>query len=408
MMQRAFFCAGAFILVLAGLVLAGGSMRAAVGPLPPRASQQSPPWFVDETDLKLYLTDYLGGPKGYSGYVFNLQTRIYGPISKSDAARVDFTQGGKVLASQRCPLRRKEYFDSGDSAGLDCPYKGDGIKAVGPVTVNLIYIDDQAGKEYLIRQFNVTVAVFPWMQEKHYQILHDDMLGVAYAWHAFDTHGDIEGIRFQFWTAGSFKESPQLRCTVNGRREPDFQTALGSQAGSSVSQDALINGNKLVYSWLPQDVSVERLRWGTREEIKETLSGSPDKDKILQRMTTEDGYRLIADMAGDWSCDLRYQGNVIRQFSFQVNDKGRILRSAAQSAPGFPRLVPGVVHVDMRLPAKNSFDDRVRPAAIAKSMPYGMPWPKHPMIDAFRQSLPPASGLQDPPGTGTGKRGTGK
>jgi hypothetical protein len=382
MIRRAFFCAVTFI-----LFLAGGAMRFAAGPLPPMASQQSPPWFVDETDLELSLLDRVGG------YVFHLETRIFGPISPSDAARVDFMQGGKVLGSQRCPLDRKF---RGDSASLNCDYEGNPIKAVGQVTANLIYIDDQAEKEYLIRQFNVTVAVFPWMQDKHYQIFHDDMLGVAYVWHAVTRDSDNHKIQFQFWTAGGFKERPHLRCSVNGRKEPDFQAYHVTSVGN-VSEDALISGKQLTYSWGPQIVIPDRLLWGTREEVMEARNWN---DKEFKRLTSEGGYRLLADMAGDWSCDLRHQGSVIRQFSFQVNDRGRILQSAAQSAPGFPRLVTGVAHVDMRLPAKNSFDTRVRPGAIAKSMPYGMPWPKHPMIDAFRQSLPPASGLPD---LGTGK-----
>jgi hypothetical protein len=101
-------------------------------------------------------------------------------------------------------------------------------------------------------------------------------------------------------------------------------------------------------------------------------------------------------MPGAWACDLRSDGQVLRSFRFQVSAKGRVLPSAAQGAAGFPLLHPDVVHVDMRIPAKGHGETRFRPQAIRKSMRYGMPWPKHPAIDAFLKSLPPASGLPDP------------
>jgi hypothetical protein len=379
-MKRASFCAVFFI-----LLLAGGPMRPAAGQAPPLASQQSPPRFIDETDLELSLLDRVGG------YEFFLKTVIYGPLSPSDAVRVDFTQRGKVLGSQRCPLNGGD-----DATSLKCRYDGKPINAVGPVTVNLILLDDQAEKEYLLRQFNVTVAVFPWMQERHYQILHDDMLGAAFAWHAVTRNDTNHKIQFLFWTTGSFKEDPQLRCAVNGRKEPDFRSWRSTSVGD-VSVDALINEEKRTYSWGPEIVTTDRLLWGSREEIMKDRNWNEEE---FERLTTGGEYRFLAAMPGAWSCDLRYQGSVIRQFSFHVNDRGRIQPSAAQGAPGFPRLPPGVVHIDMRLPAKNNFDTRVRPDAIARSMPYGMPWPKHPMFDAFLQSLPPASGLTDPPVTG--------
>jgi hypothetical protein len=230
------------------------------------------------------------------------------------------------------------------------------------------------------------------MKDKNYQILHDDMLGAAYAWHSVTDDSSTHELDFYLWTSGSLKENPQFRCTVNGKKERDFEGNRNTEVGG-VSVDAFIKGKQVTYQWGPEILSPARLWWGTHDEVKKgtVAQWEPDKAKA-------EGYRYLSDMAGDWECKLRYEGNVIRELSFKVNEKGRIEPSAAQSAPGFPKLPPGVVHIDMRLPARNSFDTRVRPDAIKKSMPYGLPWPRNAAIDAFLKPLPSASGLKDPPG----------
>jgi hypothetical protein len=361
------------------LVLAGGAATAAGG-TPPLASSQDPPRFLDETELRFEL---LNRNKGYHFFV---DASIHGPLSSSDAVRIDLMQKGKALTKLRCPLDGGE-----DGASFKCRYDGNPIKAVGPVTANIILIDDQAEKEYLLRQLNMTVVAFPWMQEKNYQILHDDMLGAAYVWHSITDDSSTHELDFYFWTSGSFKEDPQMRCTVDGKKQPDFEGKLASGVGG-VSVDAFIKGKQVTYQWGPEVMSPDRLWWGTYDEVKKdtVMKWEPEKAKAA-------GYHYLADMAGVWDCKLRYQSNVVREFRFKVNDKGRIEPSAAQSAPGFPKLPPGVVHIEMRLPAKNDFDTRVRPDAIKKSMPYGLPWPKHADIDAFKKSLPAASGLKNPP-----------
>jgi hypothetical protein len=370
----AFAAASALHLLFIDLVF-GQASAAHAGPLP-LASEQDPPRIIDETELRFIL---LNRPP--EGYVFVLRTYVYGPVSKSDAVRVEVRHKGKVIANQRCELG-----GSGESAHVDCKFEGKPLKAVGPLTANLIYIDDQEEKEFLLRQLNMTVALFPWMKEKHYQVLHDDMLGVAYAWHQVaESHnqGDHHMV-FYFWTAGSKSGEYQLRCTVDGKKVPDFEVYFGSEG--SVEADYLVGNQERRYRWTPREMTVSRLMWGTHEQLaKKDLVGKGAPDS-----------RLLHEMAGDWACNLRYEGQVVRQLSFTVNKKGLVQPSEAQTAPGFPKLQPGVVHIDMRLPAKNAFDQRIDPQAIKKSMPYGMPWPKHPQLDEFRGSLPKASGLPDP------------
>jgi hypothetical protein len=371
------------------LALAAGALSLAVGlpaaadKLPPLASKQNPPRYIDETILKFYLMHQ--GPRGY---FFALETFVYGPISDSDSVRIDFIQKGKVLARKRCPL------DGGGT--IKCKYDEKALTASGPVTANLIYIDDQEDKEYLLRQLHVRIAVFPWMKEKHWQILHDDMLGTAFLWHqvedqVYEGRG-LNELVFYFWVTGNYKEEPHLRCTVDGKKVPDFKTTFSTVGSAGIDEDTHVKGKERNYVWNGWVLQPYRLFWGTEKELKEKRVIWDDKQLEEQK---RNGYRFLYEMPGDWECHLRYQGKPIRQFSFHVNEKGTIDPSEAQSAPGFPMLPDGVVHVEMRLP-RNSFDTRVRSDAIKKSMRYGMPWPRHPAIEEFKRSLPAPYGLPDP------------
>ena len=374
-------------LALLASILATSAAPASAGGLPPPASKLQPPRYIDESMTELFLLNRVGG------YVFTLRSIFRGPSSDSDALRVDLVHKGKTIASQRCPLgstTRKTGIP------FECDYEGTPVKAVGELTANLVYIDDQAEKEYLLRQFHVTVGVFPWMKERHYQVLQDDMLGTAFLTHqtesaVYEGTGDHQ-IIVEYWTTAKEPETPVLRCAVDGKRLPDEKTN-GVGVGGAIEVDMLVGKEKRVYSWSSSGFSPDRLLWGTFEEVKETRGWSTwDHAKAA-----EERYHFLADHPGAWACDVRMEGRVIRQLTFQVNDKGRVLPSASQSAEGFPLLPPGVVHVNMRIPAKGHGETRFRPQAIRKSMRYGMPWPKHPVFDAFKKSLPPPSGLPDPP-----------
>lgn len=301
--------------------------------------------------------------------------------------RVEWISKGKVVANQRCAMNVE-----GDTGSLECDWKGAPLKAQGDVTVNLIYVDDQTEKEYLLRTMEVKVVPFTWMKERNYQILLDDTLDVAYAWHRFyggENRNQDNNLYFFFWMANvvTFRD-PMLRWSVNGQKVPDFKVSIQTN-GYEIEALYHVNGDERRYRWSPMRFYPERLWFGTREEVSKHHRVN-DEDIARGEM------RILAEMAGDWDCMLRAEGKPIRQFMFKVNDKGRIEPSEAQSALGFPKLPPSVVWVDMRIPAKSEFDLRVRPDAMTKSMPYGMPWPKHPAFDAAKKALPPASGLADP------------
>jgi hypothetical protein len=53
--------------------------------------------------------------------------------------------------------------------------------------------------------------------------------------------------------------------------------------------------------------------------------------------------------------------------------------------------------IDLRLTKDSqSFDKRINPAAMKKSMGYGLPWPTHPKVKIIQASYPPKFGQPDP------------
>jgi hypothetical protein len=374
--------------LLSASLVAGALAAAPAFAAPPLGADQNPPRYVDEPELYLSLYNPGGGD---GGYLFRIHAHLYGVTGDSDAVRLDWMQKGKVLASQRCRIEK-----DGDEGLVSCDWEGKRLFAAGEVTANLIYIDDQEEKEYLLRPFKVQVGTFYWMGKKNYQIVGDDLLGSAYVWHATTSdefHRGEHEVRFYFWVAKAVGNiSTQLRCTVDGKRQPDFKANLGNFDTTFELEDDSYGGEEPNrYHWTPVVLRPEALFYGTREEAKAATNSDMDPADT----------RVLAELPGAWSCDVRSDGQVLRTLRFEVTKEGRVAPHPAQSAPGAPRLLPSVAMVELILPKQNSFDERVRPDAIKASDRYGLPWPRHDSIKARHAQLPPASGLPDP---GKGKK----
>jgi hypothetical protein len=371
-------------LLLAAPILAG--LAAPTLAAPPLGADQTPPKYVDEPELYLMLYNSGGGD---GGYIFRIHAHLYGVTGDADAVRLDWMQKGKVLASQRCPIER-----DGDQGRVRCDWAGERLHAAGEITANLIYIDDQEEKEYLLRPFKLNVGTFYWMKKKRYQIVGDDLLGSAYVWHqttSDEFHRGEHELRFYFWVAKAVGNlEAQLRCTVDGKRQPDFKVWLNSN-NSTVELEDDSTGTDLRYHWTPISMAPAGLLFGTREEARAATNADLDPAEV----------RVLAELPGAWACDVRSEGKVLRSLRFTVTPEGRVAPHPAQAAKGAPKLLPSVSIVEIVLPKENGFDERVRPDAMRASDRYGLPWPQHESTEARRASLPPASGLPDP---GKGKK----
>jgi hypothetical protein len=357
-------------------LIAAVAPTAEAGPALPLASEQTPPRFVDVTQL------VVDGLSSDAGYRPRINTTVHGVTSDADAVRFEVLQKGKVLASQRCRL---ESVDKGRGI-VQCTFDGPPLKATGDLTAQLIYIDDQAEKEYLLRAFALKAQAFTFVGRTGYQILQDDTLGQAYVWQR------QTGSRFEdyalyayFGTATDQTFSGKLRCTAAGAkvRDIDVSTDTGKVVVEALD-DA--SGEDRRYKWNQMTLRFDGFSFGQRDEvIKFRDSGGDYKDHLF-----------LGDHPGDWVCDLRKDGAVVRTFRFHVNEQGRIDPHPAQSVAGAPLLRPGVVMVDVRLPATNTFDLRVRGAAIKGSMAYGLPWPKQDSLKEMLGAAPADSGFPDP------------
>ena len=107
---------------------------------------------------------------------------------------------------------------------------------------------------------------------------------------------------------------------------------------------------------------------------------------------------VLSDNPGKWECNLRYNGKAIRQILFAVDADGMILQDEIQTGKNaIPIVRLRVALVDVRLTKDSStVDKRINPAALKKSMAFGLPWPDHPKVKTIHAPYPPKSGLPDP------------
>jgi hypothetical protein len=341
---------------------------------PPPGTSHDPPRYVDEADLYFTLWN------GDGGYKFRVHARVFGVGDNADAVRIDYTQGGKTVAQQRCKLAR----EGTDQGVMRCDYEGKLLTTTGNIVANLIYVDDQDGKEYLLRTLKGKVATYYWQKKKSYQLVPDDLLGSAIAWHrttADELHRGEHELKFYFWAARGFGGTEaKLRCSVDGKRQPDVEVFL-SAGSENIEMEDDSTGKDVRYKWSPMTLEIRHLYFGTKEEAE-----------AARHHPFADGERALADLPGAWDCDLRLDGAVIRQFKFAVSDKGRIL---SQWQPTQGMLMPSEAYLHITLP-KTPWDDRVRPDAIRAGFAYGMAWPSDAAIKSQLKLLPGASGFPEP------------
>lgn len=352
---------------------------AVAAPKPAPGSTHRPPVILDESFVYLDLLS-----RGSDGYLFNVDVYMSGFTSKTDSARVDWKQGGKVIATAKCDLR----IDSDSTAGGECSYDDKPIKVKGPIEADLIYWDDQADKEFLVRTFKVNVHNTGGRWQT-WEIVADDVLGAAWLSHEWEDKAVGGGYHrllvYMWWATGASLINGTLRCTVNGTKKlADIRVDRVGRTKQIVLDTQPKNGEGVTYTW--QQVQLEpNIYWGKREALEEDY-----------RKTEPDG--VLSDNPGQWSCMLRHDGKAIRELLFVVDKEGRVVQDEMQSGKNpIPVVDKKTVLIDLRFTKDSAtFDKRINPAAIKKSMGFGLPWPEHPKVKTIHAALPPKSGLPDP------------
>lgn len=357
-----------------GLIVSIAGGVAAAAPLPP-----------DKLDIPLFVDESVGsiGLRNHDDtYGFEARGQMWGVRSPSDQLRLEWRQRGKLLATASCRLTMHRGDDP--SAGYECRHD-DGLKAAGPVEANLIFKDERDDKEYLVRTFKVDVKHFA---KGTWQITSDDLLADAWARHV-TAEPHASSVYFRFWMTGRLPASAMLRCTANGSPVPDVPVTLIPRGGFAA--DIIpTKGARQTWTWSLVELQTDRLHHGTKR--------NPQPEDVF-----------LIDNPGNWICQLRESGRNLRTLLFAVDDQGMVASHPLQGAAGMPRLWPGVALIDVRIPREAGIDQRIKPAALAKSHLFGLPWPKHPAIKERLAALPPAieNANPVPPPLPKGKRLSG-
>jgi hypothetical protein len=346
-----FLFTGLVTLAIAGTAQAGGK------PIP--GVQHDPPRFLDESRSWIKALN-----AGDEGYRFQAGVVVEN-WSESDRVRVDWTQGGKVLASAKCSVRQTENHDK--VGILQCQYGDKPIKAKGTIDANVIYEDDKDDKQYLVRTFRFEMK--QW-DKTTWQIAADDLLGTAYVWHGNEGQQQ-DAVIFRFWVANEASFNATMRCTVDGKKLKDFEGNVEDRDGDLEADIIPPKGDRQTWRWTHIEYIPKWLRWGVKK----------GEDKYNE---------YLGDHQGEWDCQLRKDGVAVREFKFHVNDQGRIDSAPMQQAKDAAPLPPNVALIDVRVPAGNGLDQRIKPDLLRKSRLFGLAWPSDPSVKTMLGALPAA------------------
>jgi hypothetical protein len=371
-------CVVSLLLCASGALAAPPASRSAG---PPPSSQHNPPVILDEAGVHVRLIG-----RGSDGYNFAGYIELSGVTSRTDLARIDWKQKGKLIASAKCQLNievdNKYAYGSCDNRDVNATVTGD-------VEGELIYWDDQEEKEYLVRTFKARIhsgkgLAWTW------QFSPDDLLASAWMYLGNEQADNSTYRRptLYFWTSGGGYLKPSFRCTVNGTtRIEDFEGSpqSGSDAAELEADYLPEKGDRVTYRWKKQKLLLD-IYWGKRDTLKWEMPTATPQGRVL------------GDNPGKWECKVRHEGKAVRMLYFTVDADGMVQQDEMQSGEGaIPTVSPRVALVDIRLtPDSASFDERIVPAALKASMGFGLPWPKHAKVKEIHASYPPKSGQPDP------------
>jgi hypothetical protein len=364
-----------FAIIVLGSFIDSSIGQAAPGtPLP--GDRHQPAVFLDVPALWVHVVSR--GDEGYEGRAF---LRIGGATSKGDRMRIEWRSAGKVLAVGPCNTSWER--DEQTLAGACALDKN--VRATGPIEVAVVYTDDQQDQDYLVATLKTEVRAWKGIgKTQSWGIVPDDLLAVAFVRH-WDGASATRAPLIQFWsTSSSLHGKAALRCSVGGKKLPDLEAHLdtANHGTDQATIESSFTTATMSRTYTFQHYELDPgFRYGPKTKKDEALS--PDRA------------RFAVDTPGAWECVLRKDGKQVRQFLFTVDDKGMIQDSEMQRGGRALKTLPGVALIDMKIPADNGVEQRIRPEALRRSIGFGLPWPDHPRAREIQATFPPASGLPD-------------
>src|SRR5262249_45735687 len=217
---------------------------------------------------------------------------------------------------------------------------------------------------------------------QNWGILPDDLLSVAFVRHWYDDTSFHTPL-IEFWsTSPKLAGDAVLRCTVDGKKIPDIEAPIGAAMTNQQREIHVgVTTPKETRAYHYEHYNVEpKIKFGSKND-----HGLYDPTRLA----------WLEDQPGLYDCILRKEGHAVRQFTFTVNAKGFVEPSEMQKGAHPLPTLNNVVLIDMKIPADNGYELRLRPDAMKKSIGFGVPWPDGAKAKDIQAAFPPASGLAD-------------
>lgn len=395
-------CSGVTMVRRSLLVL---SLLSSLGFLAPPGAEAQDELIFDDAFLVIQLENEVTARSGRQPsevhYRPQIRLRFFGPVSSGDAVKIRWRKGRRTLAEIRCPLQSR-HGDWRTGLSQRCWNRDEvQLTAHGDITADVIFVDDSADEERTIRTLQVPVGRY-WAVDRtirgrtihspRYQVRGDDLLGLSYIWFRepgnTDPYGDVY---LYFWATLANDDTnyrdPSWRCTRDGELAPELSVGddvVESLTDIRVTDDQMRGRSRETthYAWRLMWVKPEWI-WGTERNPR-----APS--------TVSNSRYNISEHPGEYVCQLRNEGEMVRTFRFTITEEGTAAPHPAQTAEGGVSLRPGAFFVETGFPRRNGAETSFDRDAVRRSVAFGRAWPDDPAVRRWLQGLPPSFGRSEP------------
>jgi hypothetical protein len=329
-----------------------------------------PALVLDDGSVAVSLKNDSGRGDKEMKYGFRVSGRVMGKPAPSDRLRADFKKGGKTLASVRCEVNQRD-------KNFQCENADAALKVTGPVDIALTYLQDATDKEIPLRTLHLKVVDVkePGVKNTMRPAAQIDVGGVPGTAVAYLTDQETESKpTFVFWRGvapGEHDRLPEedVRCLVNGKRLPGKITF-------DVEHDE------------PIEWTVNTPHGAKTAKIKRYSIGFMSLARIGEKFLKHAGPEFVVmnRNPGDWVCQYRSEGELVREFRFKVNAEGWLAPHPEQSGPNALNFPPGATLLEQKFGAPK-LNHAFSAAGVQAEAFFGRPWSKAPATQAMLKSL---------------------
>ena len=346
----------------------------------------------DDTFLAIELQNDVYRPNSAKAadvaYKFGLKARVYG-VQQGDMLRVQWTQNGKTLDDVRVTMKVRDGV--GKTAWSDAGWRQGKakLKAHGPIVAK-VSLKSITGQETPLRDLSFNVERM-WrvdstspkvLHSPRYRVLPIDNLGLNWIWLRDPSPTEPRGkVYFYFWAPVDGDRnrfaSPYISVTCNGQTVPTNNSSgfmHESITEVNAQDDRNVGGKRITKdrSW--------QLIW-----VKPNLVWGPKNGPA--NVTSR--FYNISEHPGKYVVKLLSNGDVAREWNFEIGADGQFVQHPAQSTFS---MRPGAYFIEATYPSSNDNQFFFDPAAVKNSVGYGRKWQNPASLSGFFSRLPAKRG----------------